>query len=208
MDDTARSELRTVREAVGVFADVKDFQHAVDELQSSGFDRHDLSMLANEKGIEGKLGKYYVRVHEAEDEPDAPRQAYRPPEDAGNAKGVLIGTPLYVAATTAAGIVAATGGALVATLGAIVVAGGAAGLIGYVFANKVDKKQQEDLMSQLDRGGLLLWVRTSTAECERKATEILAKHGASDIHVHDIRVPDGERSAIPRAFSQGHTERL
>lgn len=208
MDDTARNAPGTVREAVGVFADVKSFQHAVDELQSSGFDRHDLSMLANEKGIEGKLGKYYVRVHEAADEPHTRRQAYRPPEDAGNAKGVLIGTPLYVAATTAAGIVAATGGALAATLGAIAIAGGAAGLIGYVFANKVDKKQQEDLMSQLDRGGLLLWARTSTPDCERKAMEILSKHGASDVHVHDIRVPDGERSAIPRAFSQGHTERL
>jgi len=207
MDDTARSELKTVREAVGVFHSVEAFQATVDELQSSGFNHHDLSMLAHEKGIETKLGNYYVRVHDIEDAPGTARQAYRPPEDTGNAKGVLIGAPLYVAAATAAGVVAATGGALVATLGAIAVAGGSAGLIGYLFANRVEKNRQEELMAQLDHGGLLLWVRTPSEACERKASEILSKHGATNVHVHEIRIPD-ERGALPRAFSQGHTERL
>ena len=46
-----------VREAVGVFDDLESLQAAVDELQSSGFSRTDLSTLARFSLVETQLGR-------------------------------------------------------------------------------------------------------------------------------------------------------
>lgn len=44
----------TLQEAVGVFTSANDLQEAIDELQSSGFHRAELSLLANEESVERK----------------------------------------------------------------------------------------------------------------------------------------------------------
>lgn len=66
---------QTIREAVGVFHDREAFQNAVEDLMSAGFDRAELSLLAGEQAVEGKLGHAYRRVQELEDEPTVPRAA-------------------------------------------------------------------------------------------------------------------------------------
>ncbi len=65
-------------------------------------------------------------------------------------------------------------------------AGGAGGLIGARLSGFIDSHHAHYLQDQLDRGGLLLWVRTPDAEHERRATEILERHSAEDVHVHDL----------------------
>jgi hypothetical protein len=184
---------KTVREAVGVFHTPEQLQAAATELQTAGFNHHDISFLAGEKTISEKLGHVYVRARDLADEPAAPREAYHSPPDIGDAKGALIGAPMYVAATLAAGVIAATGGTLAALLGGVALAGGAAGLAGLAFANKAEEKYAEKLMDALERGGLLLWVRTPKPALEDRAKDILSRHGATDVHVHDLKVPEGKR---------------
>jgi hypothetical protein len=72
---TVEEEVRTVREAVGVFNRPEDLQAAIDELLSSGFDRAELSLLASEHAEEEKLGHRYERVSALADEPTDPREA-------------------------------------------------------------------------------------------------------------------------------------
>lgn len=192
---------KTVREAVGVFHTPEQLQSAATELQTAGFNHHDISMLAGEKTVHEKLGHVYVRARDLEDEPAAPRQAYHSPPDIGDAKGVLIGMPMYVAATLTAGVIAATGGTLAALLGGVALAGGAAGLVGLGFANRADNKYAEALMDSLERGGLLLWVRTPEPELEERAKDILSRHGATDVHVHDLKMPNGGRGPVAEYFS-------
>lgn len=88
----------TLREAVGAFHNPDRLQAAIDELQSSGFNHHDISLLASQKAIEDKLDHVYVRSDAIENEPDATHENYRLPEDRWNAEGVMIGVPLYIAA--------------------------------------------------------------------------------------------------------------
>ena len=45
-----------VREAVGIFASRDDLQKAIDELSLAGFQRHELSVLANDQTIRDHLG--------------------------------------------------------------------------------------------------------------------------------------------------------
>ena len=173
-----------VREAVAVFETVEALQAAIDELESSGFDRAELSLLASERTVEEKLGHIYKRAEELEDNPDVPTIAYVSTEAIGDAEAALIGAPMYIAAYTAAGVMAAVGGPLTATIAASLAAGGAGAAIGGVLAAMFGKHHADYLQKQLEHGGLLLWVRTRDAEHEKRAVEILSKHSAHDVHIH------------------------
>ena len=181
-------EASTVREAVGIFHRSEDLQGAIDELLSSGFDRAELSLLASEAAVEEKLGHWYERIRALADDPAVPRAAYVSTEAIGGAEGGLIGGLMYVGAGVAAGAVVASGGALAAIIVAAALAGGVGGLIGAVLAKMVGDHHADYLQEQLERGGLILWVRTWNVEDEGRATEILRKHSAGDVHVHGIAV--------------------
>ncbi|GER08690.1 hypothetical protein GCM10007972_26690 [Iodidimonas muriae] len=175
---------KPVREAVAVFETVETLQEAIDDLLSSNFDRAELSLLAGEHAVEEKLGHVYKKIEELEDDPNVPTVAYISTESIGDAKGALIGAPMYIAACTAAGIAIAVGGPLAAAITAGAAAGGAGAIIGGVLASIVGKHHADYLHEQLEHGGLILWVRTKDAEHEERAKRILAKHSAHDVHVH------------------------
>jgi len=179
-------EARTAREAVGVFNRSEDLQDTIDELLSSGFDRAELSLLASEHAVEEKLGHQYEKVGALADDPIVPRAAYVSTEAIGGAEGGLIGGLMYVGAAAAAGAIVVSGGTLAAGITAAVLAGGAGGLIGSILARWVGDHHAHYLQEQMDRGGLLLWVRTWDAEGERRAVEILRKHSGGHVHVHAL----------------------
>lgn len=177
-------EKQFVREAVGYFNTVEDLEAAIDELQSSGFDRAEISLLASERAVDEKLGHKYRKVSELEDDPAVPRTHYVSAASIGAAEGALIGTPLYFAAIAAFGAIVVSGGTLAAALAAAAVAGGAGGLIGGVLARIVGEHHAQHLENELEHGGLLLWVRTWDARDEERAVAILKKHSGRDVHVH------------------------
>lgn len=179
-------ESRPVREAVGVFHSSEDLQDAIDELLSSGFHRAELSLLASEPAVEEKLGHRYEKVSALADDPTVPRAAYVSTEAIGGAEGGLIGGLMYVGAGVAIGAVVASGGTLAALVAAATLAGGAGGLIGTMLAKWVGDHHADYLQEQLDRGGLLLWVRTWNVEDEKRAGDILKKHSGVDVHVHTL----------------------
>ena len=181
-------EVRTVREAVGVFNRPEDLQGAIDELLSSGFDRAELSLLAGEHAVEEKLGHRYEKVSSLADDPTVPREAYVSTEAIGGAEGGLIGGLMYVGATAAAGAVVISGGTLATAIGATMLAGGLGGFIGSILANWVGDHHSHYLQEQLDRGGLLLWVRTWDGEDEKSAVDILRKYSAMGVQVHALPI--------------------
>lgn len=178
------SSAKTSTEAVGVFEDLETLEGAIDELQSSGFHRAELSLLASEKVVEQELGHLYEKVSELEDDPDAPRTAYVPTETIGDAEGAVIGAFIYVAGGVVAAVAAASGGTLAGVIAATAAAGGAGGLIGSVLAKFIDDHHARRIQEQLDHGGLLLWVRTRDEAHQKKAVDILNRHSGHDVHLH------------------------
>jgi hypothetical protein len=181
-------ETNTVPEAVGIFQTPEDLQGAIDELLSSGFDRAELSLLASEVTVEEKLGHHYRKARDLADDPEVPRSAYVSTEAIGGAEGALIGGLMYVGAAVGAGAIVASGGPLAAAITGVALTGGAGGLIGVILAKFVSVHHAHYLQEQLDRGGLLLWVRTRTVEKEKRAVAILKKHSGSDVHVHPLPI--------------------
>jgi hypothetical protein len=179
----------TIREAVGVFDDGERLEAAIDELLGSGFDRFELSLLAGQQAVEAELGHAYEKVGELEDDARVPRTAYVSTEAIGDAEGALIGGLMYVGAVAAGGAIVATGGTLAGAVVAAAMAGGTGGLIGSALAKLIDYHHADHLAGQLERGGLLLWVRTRDALHEARALDILGRHSARDVHLHDIPAP-------------------
>ncbi|HBC06902.1 MAG TPA: hypothetical protein DC046_04880 [Rhodospirillaceae bacterium] len=175
------------REAVGVFETADSLQAAIDELLSSGFNRAEISLLAGEEAVQEKLGHIYENAAAAEDDLDAPRAAYVSPESVGDAEGGVIGILTYIPATLAAGAIVASGGTIAAAAAATAIAGGAGAMIGVLLAAGIGESHAKFLRDQMERGGLLLWVLTTTEEKEARAVEILSKHSAHDVHIHGIR---------------------
>jgi hypothetical protein len=176
----------TVREAVGVFHARDSFQAAVDELLNSGFDRAELSLLAGEKTVEEKLGHAYDKIGELEDDPTVPRRAYVGRDSLVEARTGVVGGLAYIGAIAAVGAVVASGGSLAAVIAAAVGAGGAGGVIGTLAARWLGRDRARDMQTQIDKGGLLLWVRIRDDRHQQRAVDILKRHSADDVHVHDL----------------------
>lgn len=178
-----------VREAVAVFYDSPSLDAAIDELESSGFDRAQLSLVAGHKAVEQTLGHMYDKVAEIEDDAEVPRTCYVARESVGDAKGSLLCGLAYVGAVAAAGAIVASGGAITGAIVGAAMAGSAGALVGSVLGRIVEDRHADYLQEQLDRGGILLWVSTPDAAAERTAIAVLRKHSGHDVHVHALPAP-------------------
>jgi len=176
----------TIREAVGVFLSHAELQSAVDDLLRSGFDRAEVSLLAAENAVERELGHLYERVAELEDDPKVPRAAYVGKDSVVEAKTGVIGGLAYIGALAAVGAVVASGGTIGGAIAAAAIAAGGGGVVGAVLARLIGRDRARNMEHQLERGGLLLWVRIRDEEHEKRAVEILTRNAADDVHVHEI----------------------
>ena len=172
-----------VREAVAVIEDVDSLEAVVDELREAGFAADAISLLAGQATVERKLGRMYERVEDLEDDPTAPRTAFVSSRTVEQREGVIMGSMTTLPTLIAAGTVVASAGAVAVAIAGTAVTGA---LIGKVLANWMDKRHATWLEEQLERGGILLWVRTADEVEARLALEILGRYAAHDIHIHEI----------------------
>jgi hypothetical protein len=182
---TGQRHHTTDTEAVALFHDVKSLQAAIDELLTSGFDQGCLSVLGNEKAIEDKLGHSYGSTKDLEDNPNVPRATWVPDESIV-AEAACIGTPAYLSAIIGSLVVFASGGTLLGGVAIAAVAGGAGATVGTALAGIVGHEHAKHLNENLNRGGLLLWVRTRDVEAEKKALDVLRRHSGQDLHLHPV----------------------
>lgn len=173
---------KEVREVVGVFDNLSALQSAIDELMTDGFDRSEISLLAEDKDVRAKRGS--ERAIELEDDVRAPRLHYIESESLSEGKAIIVGGLFYVGAFIGAGALA--GNVFSSPILAGAVTGGLAGLAGVALTKFIGDRQVKWARAQLERGGLLLWARTWTAEREREAIAVMERNGGHHVHVHAI----------------------
>lgn len=183
---TADSAPLVPREAVAVFHEAGSMDAAVDELLSSGFNHGDLSILADEQVLSTKPGMCWMLSQQLADEPGAPTKAYVSPESLGDLEGAVIGVLTYLGAIGTAAVVIGGSGPIGAAILATAAAGAGGAGIGVLLTQVLRHHHADELAHQLERGGLLLWVRTATPAAEERAVSVLRRHGGQDVHVHDI----------------------
>lgn len=175
------------REVVGLFSDPHAMEAGVEALLVSGFDHSDLSVLAGEKVLREKLGHRLDDTLTAADDPEVPRRAWVEPESRMEGRGALASVLGYFGAVGALGLTFATGGAAAVAIGAALVGAGAGAGLGVGLGKLFEQRLAREFEHQVEKGGLLVWVRCHNDESERKAMDILNAHGAHHVHAHDHR---------------------
>lgn len=172
------------REAVGLFTDIDKLQDAVRELEGTAFPRDSITVLGTSKDIEDKFGTTVIDPVAAEDDPDAPRQPPVRPEEKTIGTSALIGVATYIGVVSATLVAAPV--TIPGTLAAIALGGSGGAALGTVLARLFGHHYDKNIERQVEKGGLLLWVRTPDPELEYIACRILLHHGATHVKVHDI----------------------
>lgn len=172
------------REAVGIFDNQAKLDSAVAELELSEFAHHDISVLGDQDTLEERFGSDTVKPERLEDNPEAPRGTYVHPEEKTIGASVVVGIPAYIAGCIAALMVnPATHFAL---LGAVTTGSLFGALLGGAVVYFMKQRMQSRATRQIKKGGLLLWVRTPNSTKEKRALDILRRHGGRHVHVHSI----------------------
>ncbi len=174
-----------VREAVGVFEDEESLDAAVSELEKTAFPRQDISVLGGGDALNRKFGTVEIETASIEDNPDTPRGSPVRPEEKAIGAGVVISGLAYVGGCIAA--IAANSMPDIALLYSIAAGSLMGGILGAVIVVFMRAQYNRNIDRQIRKGGLVVWVRTPEPTLEKTACAIMQKHGAHDVHIHDIR---------------------
>lgn len=181
-------EKRRVREVAAVFHRAESLENAIQDLLRSGFDRADVDIMSDVETVRRHLGTFYVPPAEVADISGTPRRAFVARDDIEAATPLVAGMLFYLGAVAAVLGVVASGGSLAIAAAAAAAGGTIGGGLGATAVHLLGKKQAQDLEEQLKSGGIVIWVRVRDPEHEAKAQEILVKHGAEAIRVHEIEI--------------------
>ncbi|PZQ44251.1 MAG: hypothetical protein DI551_10500 [Micavibrio aeruginosavorus] len=172
------------REAVGLFQNSQDLQDAIRDLEGTAFPRQDISVMGSRSELEHIFGAREVDPRMAMDHAGTPRQAPTRPEEKTIGAAAAVGVGTYAGAM---GLALASGAvAFPAIIGAAVIGGLGGGTLGAVLTKIMGDRATRNIQKQIEKGGLLLWVRTPDEDRELLAKLILRKRGASEVHVHSI----------------------
>lgn len=175
-----------LREAVGVFDTKDQLDETIKDLRTSGFGRHEISVRGSDAAVQEQYGRPFIDPTLLQDDPGAPRSTLVVPEELGVAQGVLLGVGMLAGA--ALGVVAtdgAAGNGATATVLAGVIIGA---VFGSMLVWLLSSQYYRFFRTQEKTGGIVLWIKTEDAAASEKAQAILKRHGAHDVHVHDMAV--------------------
>ena len=170
-----------VREVVGLFNTLDSLQSAIDELLTNGFDRSDISLLAEaEAAGEREDSKSTVELGDT----PAQRTPYIESESLNEGKASLIGLFFYIGAIFGASAMWAAGRSFAESIFGGVFVAVIAALGAVALTKMIGQRQTKWVRSQLERGGLLLWARAWDHNRERAAIDIMERNGGHDVHGH------------------------
>ncbi|MCT7377854.1 hypothetical protein [Chelativorans salis] len=175
-------------EVVGVLPTENELEAAVDELLLSGFDRQQISVLANRpsQGDGNDPSAEIPSVSALEDDPRTRLDAFVSSDSRAEIEAAAVGLPLYAAAVGGYAAVVASGGSLALALAALLLAGTAGGALGGFLTHTVSQRHHDAIGAQIARGGLLLWVQARNLAQENRAIQVLNAHHGRHVHVHNI----------------------
>ena len=177
------------REVTGVFHSRKALIDAADDLLVAGFDRADIDVSASFDELKRRLNYQSIPPADLADIPTAARQPLIDQGDVLTTDAVVGSLAGCIGAVAMAYFLIIRGMAplsvgIVSVLTGLVV-GGVAVL---VVRRRLQRERVRGLEKLAEAHGLLIWVRVLSPEKEAEAQEILARHGAEAVHVHEIEL--------------------
>jgi hypothetical protein len=186
-DEESGEQTYQEREAVVIFDNERSLNAAVDELLQSGLRQSDMSLLAHDKRLAGKMadGKF-ANVAELADSEETPRTAFVSGDARTEGLAAVVGAPALIAGLGAAAVIGTGGAALIPTIAATVGSSAAGGALGLLFARAFGRKHADFIGQQILGGGLLLWVHAPDPAKDAEIIGILKRNGGRDVHLHAV----------------------
>ena len=177
------------REVTGVFHSRKALIDAAEELLVAGIDRADIDVSASVDELDRRLNYQSIPAADLADMPITPRQSFMGIDDVLTTDAVVGSLAGCIGAVAMAYFLIIRGMAplsvgIVSVLTGLVV-GGVAVL---AVRRRLQRERVRGLEKLAEAYGLLIWVRVQSPEKEAEAQEILARHGAEAVHVHEIEL--------------------
>jgi hypothetical protein len=177
------------REVTGVFRSRKALIDAADDLLVAGFDRADIDVSASFGELQRRLNYQSIPPADLADIPTAARQPLIDQADVLTADAVVGSLAGCIGAVAMAYFLIIRGMAplsvgIVSVLTGLVVGGVAVSAV----RRRMERERVRGLEKLAEVHGLLIWVRVQSPEKEAEAREILARHGAEAVHVHEIEL--------------------
>ncbi|GAB4071408.1 hypothetical protein KHC28_03600 [Ancylobacter sonchi] len=183
------------KEAVGLFGSAQDLERAVKDLETAGFDRSELSILASEETVRRRLGRDWLATGELADPFAVPRASHEESESLAEARGGIVAAAAHVPATIGGVITAASGGVTLAIVAVALASCGVGGAVGLWLARLFGREHSAAMTGHLRDGGLLLWVYARDTTHEARALGILRAAGATAVYLHTLPPPPAPSEA-------------
>ncbi|MDB5581439.1 MAG: hypothetical protein JWR80_6615 [Bradyrhizobium sp.] len=177
------------REVTGVFHSQKTLIDAAEELLVAGNDRADIDVSASVDELDRRLNYQAIPAADLADMAITPRQSFMGIDDALSAEAVAGSVAGCIVAIAVAAILIARDTeplyvGIFSILSGVVVCGIALTRV----RRQLYRERTLGLEKQSEWKGLLIWVRARSPEKEAEAQEILIRHGAQAVHVHEIEL--------------------
>jgi hypothetical protein len=186
MRDDILDKTRT-REVTGVFHSKRALELAAQDLLMAGVDRADIDVSASSDELGRRLNYQAIPPADLADLPVAPRQPFRGGDDLVTAEAVAGSVAGCAVAVAVAALLVAWGLSL-QLIGIVAALCGlaAAGVAVFRVRRRLLRERSLGLENIAEWNGLVMWVRVRSPEMEAAAQEILVRHGAQAVHIHEI----------------------
>ena len=169
-----------VREAVALFPSEDQLETAILALEESGIDRARISVLGylpskDDAGTARNWMRHLVDVDAA------PRGAPKGRSAMAEAETAVVALPGFGGAMFGLIAVMASGGALGLAVASAILAGAVGSGAGYLLARSISEHHTEEVVTQLEAGGLVLWI--ALHDDDEKILNLLKKAGGQKAHV-------------------------
>ena len=177
------------REVTGVFRSRKTLIDAADDLLVAGFDRADIDVSAPFDELQRRLNYQSIPPADLADIPTAARQPLIDQGDVLTTDAVVGSLAGCIGAVAMAYFLIIRGMApLSVGIGSVLTGLVVGGVAVLVVRRRLQRERVQGLEKLAEAHGLLIWVRVQSPEKEAEAQEILARHGAEAVHVHEIEL--------------------
>lgn len=188
MSDDILDQVRS-REVTGIFHSRKALIAAAENLLVAGIDRADIDVSAPLDELLRRLNYQSIPAADLADLPSAPRQALIGEDDVLSADAVVGSVAGCIAGVAMAFYLVIRGmGPLTVGIFSVLigVVGGAVAVL--LSRRRLRRERIRGLENLSEANGLVIWVRVRSSEKEAEAQEILLRHGAEAVHVHEIEL--------------------
>lgn len=180
-DDEANVGPVPPQSVVGILPSADALVDVVDALIGAGFDRQDISILAQKDVLRRHFGDVIPDVEQLADDTEAPRQSVGTSDSVVRWIAHLVAEGIAaIGLIGAAGLAYAVGG----PIGVAAVAGdNAEASLDAVLNHGIDDAQAAHYRSGLASGAVVCWVACGDADTIAAATSVLTEHGATGVHM-------------------------